>query len=186
MKIFQICSLWAIFTAVVFFACGDTVDPSKYGFMRKNVITEGDITNIITDVAFYKVGYNAFPKTKENWLTQLRVDEYSVGDTMAIWFETKVNFKFSFPVARVISHKTDDVQYINFVLDPLPWVLGIDQNIFGYIAYISPVKHKSYSDKLIQDPTRTQLRIDPKEDILTAEIIYNDQILTKTINVRGY
>jgi hypothetical protein len=173
--------LWAIFTAVVFFACGDTVDPSNYG---KNVITEGDITNIITDVAFYKVGYKRLPEGGY-WLTLRRVDEYRGGDTMVIGFATEVNYDELPPiVAKITSLETGDVQNINFVRDPISRSFAEYQRFF-WIGYISPVKHESEKEPLLPDPTKIQLTIDPKGDKLTAEIICNGQTLTKTITVRG-
>jgi len=174
MKTLKIPLRWAIFTAIVSFSCGDAVDPLKDDA-------------IITDIAFYKVGYNAFPEFGENWLTQLRVDKYKVSDTMAIWFETRTTGFYPPPVARVISHKTGDSQDINFVIDPTLnwWFIELNSTRFEYIGYISPVKHISYADKLIPDPSKKQLKIDIKGDTLTAYIKNKDQILTITIPVKG-
>jgi len=180
MKNLKISLLWAIFTAVVFFSCGDNVD--SLNDTKNSVVLEGDII----DVAFLKVGHDKIQLSPEQyWLTQLRVDEYRIGDTMAIWCVTKP--AGSLPTgARVISHKTGDVQDINFVYDPQIYGrIQVFRNITESIAYISPVEHISVDKPLIIDPTKKQLRINPKGDILTVKIKYKDQILTKTVIVRG-
>jgi len=182
MKKIKMPLLWAIFTTVIFFACNNSVDSSNDDFTRSNVILE-DI--IITNVAFYKVGYKAFPEIGGNWLTQLSVDEYSIGDTMAIGFATYRNYVELPPiVAKITSLKTGDVQNINFVHDPMSRVFAEYPKYF-WIGYISPVKHTSEKDPLLPDPTKQQLSISPNGDTLTVEIIYNGQILTKTITVKG-
>jgi hypothetical protein len=172
--------LWAILVAMVSFACVDTIPENDPNL--NNVILE-DI--IITDVAFYKVGYKRLPEGGY-WLTQLRVDEYKVGDTMAIWCATKP-FR-SLPTFAIIkSHKTGAVQNINFVYAPIIEITDyVFQNISYSIAYISPVIHTSLTEPLVPDPNKEPLEIDTKGDMLTAEIIYNGQTLTKIINVRGY
>lgn len=128
--------LWVIFVAVGFFSCSDDLDLSKN--ITKNNVVPGE--EEIIDVAFYKVGHNKIQLSPEQyWLTQQRVDEYSVGDTMAIYCVTKP--AQSLPTgAKVISHKTGDVQDINFVYDPQIYGrVQVFLNITESIAYISPV-----------------------------------------------
>jgi hypothetical protein len=117
------------------------------------------------------------------------VNEYKIGDTMAIvcWVHTfynvyNVDRDGPLPiVAKVTSSETGDVQYITFVRYPF-WIF-VDAIMNYHIAYISPVK--SELNTLLPDPTRKELNISPNGDVLTAEIIYKNQILTKTITVKG-
>jgi len=173
--------LWTILVTVGFFSCSDNIDSLNDNDTKNSVVLEEEII----DVAFYKVGHNKIQLYPEQyWLTQLQVDEYRVGDTMAIRCVTKP--AGALPTgARVISQKTDDVQDINFVYDPQIYgTTQVFRNITESIAYISPVKHVWVNKPLISDPTKKQVKIDPKGDILTVGIKYKDQTLIKTIIVK--
>jgi hypothetical protein len=187
--------LWAILVAIVSFACGDRVtDPfddywdydSYYDYGNYYYDNYNGIGSygVIINAEFMKVS-----QINSQYLEQ-NINEYRAYDTMAI--RCKINYsspeyQFKLPiVARIMSHKTGDVQYISFVyglVQDWPW---LPKRTYMHIAYISPVKYESYeTGQLIPDPTKKQLKIDPKGDMLIAQIKYKYQIITIIIPVKG-
>jgi hypothetical protein len=196
--------LWAILIAMVFFACGDrVVDP----FDGYDGYDDGDIRyyGVIVNAKFVKVGQIPRPDLNTYLLTEQEINEYRVGDTLAIHCVISISLNsygeyktmlqspgvyqtgYISPIARIMSHKTGDVQYVSFVGDPIT-TSQFGTPIFE-IAYISPVKLKDEPTfqygQLIPDPKKKQLKIDPKGDILIAYIKYKYQILTIIIPVKG-
>ena len=138
------------------------------------------------------------------------VNEITFGDTIAVMCKVKTPLWTLYYirdnpieppiVAKITSSETGDVQYVIFILDPwdignaLVTVLPHRGSEWRHIGFISPVKfeYEYEHDKvypslayLTPDTTRQELQISPNGDILTAEIQYKDQILTKTITVKG-
>ena len=122
------------------------------------------------------------------------MSEYKVGDTMAIRLRIdRIKYPISLilekMIARIMSHKTGDVlQRITFEVNDwennsiwLEWPI-----LLSYIGYISPVECGPWPlGKIKPDPTKKELKIYPKGDILTVQIKYKNQILTKSINIKG-
>ena len=94
-------------------------------------------------------------------------------------------------VVRITSSETGDVQYITFAQNVIYGIGIIDvlgtENAANLlcIAYISPVKYDQSLGKMVTDPTKQELNISPNGDTLIAEIMYKDQLLKKTIIVKG-
>lgn len=193
MKKIKLPILWAIFTAMVFFACGDIADPLLDGY------DDGDMSyysGITIGAKFIKVGEMPILDHNTHWywsvyIEDKEINEFRVSDIMAIFCvigHAPQVYPPRFPIdARIMSLKTGDVQYISFVQDPINYAAWM-MPTYWYIAYISPVKYVKYEDgsvDLIPDPEKKQLKIDPKGDILIAQIKYRYHILTITIPVKG-
>jgi hypothetical protein len=193
--IYLLCLFLSIAT---FFSCGDI-----------NAVNNYEVT--ISSPEFVRVGQRSsflYPNGRELTIDEYvlildPVNEFTFGDTMAIRCIVKnpiwnndgnINRPIKPPiVAKVTSYKTGNLQYVTFVQDPFGWgsvaMVGIDISVWPYIAYISSVKHDELNEipgpKLLPDPTKQELKISSNGDVLTVEITYKDQILTKTIIVKG-
>jgi hypothetical protein len=185
-----ICLLWLFLAIAVFSSCYNAVD-------------ECDGIEI-KDPRFLKI--SLYTMIKDFDILNLEpVDKFTFGDTMVIscyaknpnWTDWDYEKNRDRPieppiVAKITSFETGDVQYVTLIQDPFATGelhgIGLVSKFFPFIAYISPVKHEETSGiphKLIPDPTRKELNISSNGDILTAEITYKCQILTKTITVKG-
>jgi uncharacterized protein YuzE len=197
LKINKIYILCLFLVIVAFLSCSNNnnaVNPPQDGGSGENEVT-------ISNPEFLRVGQIWREGSLYGYLTLGSVNEYRIGDTMAvrcrvknpIWNDDGHRRRPIDPpiVAKVTSSETGDVQYITFAEDPFGWVEGgdTDKSEWVYTAYISPVKHERDEQpggpKLLPDSTKQELNISSNGDVLTVEITHKDQILTKSITVKG-
>ena len=194
--------LWLFIAMVAFLSCsnnGGAVDPPQDGGSGDTDVPKDNesyeiIINLNRFIKITGLGdpNNLLEQTPPPWSY---ADEYRIGDTMAIWcnitirksngiwstYDVRRDGPLPPIITKVTSSKTGDVQYITFV--PFPFWVYIQIITGWHIAYISPVKTEL--NQMLPDPTREELNISPDGDILTVEIMYEDQFLTATINVKG-
>ena len=165
--VFLLCLFLSITT---FFSCGEIVDPANREIL--------DIKNI----QFLKAArYHIIDEIGLPWLELAHlVDEYTIGDTVFIRCSVQLPDWPSYDktiVARVSSSKAHDVKHIAF----------LQEAGFSYIMPVPPpplifVGHLYLSSVDSKDEV---LRVSPDGDVLTVEIKYNKQVITKTIPVNG-
>jgi hypothetical protein len=169
--------LWLFIAILTLFSCGDVADP-----LEGDEYDGIEISEIISNIEFVKL---------RDDVQQDVVSEYKVGDIMAFRFRVdRIKYPISLKktIARIMSHKTGDVlKHITFEYN---WwenspVWLEPPILLSYIGYISPVKCDYWSDKIEPDLTKKKLKIYPKGDILTVQIKYKNQIISKSITVKG-
>jgi len=177
MKKIKIPLLWAIFTAVAFFSCGDVSSPEDDNDIRNifNNLSEKDTVGRIINFAFLKgkcfIDNNVVAYLHDAYV----IDECGASDNIILRCCFDRQSYFGPLIAKVTSYKTGDIKYISFYEE-------------GYIYEMSfPPPPMYYIGRLHLSPTRRTgngLKVSLGGDILIVEINSNPKI-TKTLNVRS-